>query len=442
MKIIFPVLLCLATTLCLGGCLINGPMLSDLTFREAQVWVQTESAASVRVEYFDENNPKNTYITSKALTGDSSAFTANLTLSKVEPGIQYRYRIELNGEILAPYYSFTSPVYFHEKAPPPDVKLALAGAHYNLDDPFEPPYSKYGGAYSIFQKIYEEKPDLMLWVGNTAHIRESDQDSRSGYHKRYTKARSGIKPNALLAEIPHYAVWSSGDYGSLDAGREMCLKDTAQAAFINFWPKSGSVVHQDALCFSHRISDVELFFLDSQSQRNSNNDPGEIPQIFSSQQIEWLKQALIESKATFKLIVSGTPILNPSKEKKNFSFAEIEKAQLLEHFKTHKIEGLLFVSGGSYKGELTRIVHSSFYSFHDLTIGPSTASPLDSDSELNFFRIPGTNTFERQYATIDVYGEETDRKLKMTVFNLAGVKLWSRVIGQRELTANEDENDA
>ncbi len=442
MKIIFPLLCFLAATVCLGSSLINGPMLSDLTFREAQIWVQADSEASVRVEYFDENNPKNTHFTSKVLTEDSSAHTANLILSKVEPGIQYRYRIELNGEILKPYYSFTSPVYFHEKAPPPDVKLALAGAHYNLDGPFEPPYSKYGGAYSIFQKIYEEKPDLMLWVGNTAHIRESDQDSRSGYLKRYTKARDGIKPNALLAEIPHYAVWSSGDYGSLDSGREMSLKATAQAAFINFWPKSGSVVHQDALCYSHKISDMELFFLDSQSQRDSNNNPSKIPEIFSSQQIAWLKQALIESKATFKLIVSGAPILNPSKEKKNFSFSEIEKAQLLEHFKTHKIEGLLFVSGGSYKGELTRIVHSSFYSFHDLTVGPSTASPLDSDSELNFFRIPGTNTFERQYATIEVYGEETDRKLKMTVFNLAGVELWSRIIGQRELTANEDKNDA
>ena len=412
-------------------------MLSDLSFREAQIWVQTDSAASVRIEYSDITNPKKSYYSPRVLTEDSSAFTANLILSKVEPGIQYRYRVELNGKTIEPFYTFTSPVYFYEKAPPPDVKVALAGAHYNIEDPFEPPYRKYGGAYGIFKKVYKEAPDLMLWVGNTAYLRESDRDSKSGYHKRYSKARSGIKPKELLAEIPHFAVWSSGDYGSLNSGREMSLKHTAQSAFLNFWPKSGSVSHQDSLCYSHKISDIEFFFLDSQSQRSTNNNPDEISQIFSIQQIEWLKNALIESKATFKIIVSGAPILNPSKNKKNLSFAEREKAQLLEQLKINKIEGLFFVSGGSYKGELTRIVHSSFYSFYDLTVGPSTANPIDSDTELNFFRIPGTNTFERQYAIIDIFGQETDRKLKMTVFNLAGVELWSRIIGKEELSAND-----
>ena len=51
-----------------SGALINGPMLSDLTFREAQIWVQTDKKSKVSIHYFEKNNPSKIFITPKIET--------------------------------------------------------------------------------------------------------------------------------------------------------------------------------------------------------------------------------------------------------------------------------------------------------------------------------------------------------------------------------------
>jgi hypothetical protein len=63
--------------------------------------------------------------------------------------------------------------------------------------------------------------------------------------------------------------------------------------------------------------------------------------------------------------------------------------------------------------------------------------PIVEDNELNFFRIPGTNTFEQQYTILEIKGDEEDRMLEMQIFSLAGLKLWSRTIKAKDLVVYE-----
>lgn len=417
--------------------LLNGPMLSDLTYREAQIWTQTESPAVVAVHYFETENPDKKFVTPKIKTEEANACIVNFVLGKIEPNKNYTYGIEIDGSISSKEYTFDSLNYYYEREPAPDIKVAILGAHYAVEQGFEPPYRKLGDGYSIFKKVYETQPDLVLWAGNTAHLRKSDIDSLSGYFKRFSFARSLIQPKELIAEIPNLGIWSYNDYGTVNSGKEMPLKHTAQKAFSKFWPKTASVDHQNTFCYTHKISDTEFFFLDVQSQRKTYTSAYEEPTILGKEQIEWLKNALLSSTAKFKIIVSGAPILNPSKSEKNLSFAQNEKRNLIDLLKSCKISGLFFISGGSYKGELTRLVHSSHYSFFDLTVGPSTAMPISKDEELNFYRIPGTNTFEKQYVILEMKGDESDRFLGIQVFSLAGIELWSRKIKASELTVSE-----
>ena len=415
----------------------NGPMLTDLTYREAQIWVQTVSPATVSVHYFETSNPSKIFVTPKINTLEYNGCTANLFLAKIEPNREYSYYVEINEKLSSEKYTFKSLNYYYEKEPPPDIKIAILGAHYAVDPEFEPPYRQLGGNYGIFEKVYDSKPDLVLWAGNTAHLRKSDTDSKSGYLKRFSQSRSLIQPKELLAEIPNLGIWSYRDYGLAASGKEMPLKQIAKEAFTTYWPKTKLIHHQNALCYTHKISDVEFFFLDTQSQRKTNVSIDTQAIILGKEQIEWLKDALLASNANFKIIVSGAPVLNPSKANKNLSFAEYEQQTLIGILKNYKIPGLFFISGGSYKGELTRIAHSSHYSYFDLTVGPSTAMPILEDSELNFYRIPGTNTFEQQYAILEIKGEEEERLLEVNIFSLAGLKIWSRTIKASELVPNE-----
>ena len=166
-----------------------------------------------------------------------------------------------------------------------------------------------------------------------------------------------LKPKQLLAEIPNLGIWSYSDYGLANAGKEMSYKQIAQEAFSVFWPKTKLVAHQNALCYTHKISDVEFFFLDTQSQRKTNVSVAAQSAILGQEQIEWLKDALLTSTANFKIIVSGAPILNPSKTEKNLSYAENEKQTLIGLLKNYKIPGLFFISGGSLKENHTNKPH-------------------------------------------------------------------------------------
>ena len=54
-----------------------------------------------------------------------------------------------------------------------------------IEDGYEPPYRILGGGYDIFTSIAKAEPALMIWAGNTAHLRSSDWGSKSGYQKRF-----------------------------------------------------------------------------------------------------------------------------------------------------------------------------------------------------------------------------------------------------------------
>lgn len=418
--------------------LIVGPMLAKVEMREARVWLQTDQPSMVRVAYSVASEQSNRTWSLPVETDPLLANTATVTLSGIEPGETYNYRIELNGQLQAPTYQFASPAYYHGRTPPPDFRIAVGGAHYRVEAGFEPPYQIMGAGYGIFETILATDPALMLWLGNTAHLRESDWASKSGYLKRYSHARSTPELAKLLSSIPHYATWGEADYGSPTAGARYSYRKFAEASFNAFWPRPVSIPSLEGIATRFRYADVDFFMLDTRSYRNDTPTSEEPFQILGQSQIEWLRQELIRSTATFKVVVAGAPILNPAKTRNNLSYAEREHTRLLQMLRSEKISGLFFISGGKYYGELTRLVHASSYNLFDLTVGPLTANPRDNEDELNFFRMPGSSTFERHFALVDFTGPEEARRIVIRIMSLEGKELWKREIAASELEQPKD----
>lgn len=419
--------------------LINGPMLGHVDLREATVWVQTDTPSTIRISY-KEDGAATPIWTQPVETNPKLENTATLRLRKVEPGRHYQYKVEINGELSNDTASFKSPSFYHGRTPPPDIRIAIGGAHYVTEEGFEPPYQTLGGGYGIFSKIADSKPDLMLWLGNTAHLRQSDWASKSGILKRYTHARSVPELAPLLANVPNYAVWGNSDYSFESAGRHYTYRQHAEDSFRAFWPAPAEVNALEGIATRFRRADVDFFVLDVRSYRNDSPDSTAIPEILGEAQVEWLRQEIIRSTATFKFIIAGSPILNPADNKENLSYADTEHTALLQMLRDERISGLFFLSGGKYYGELTRLVHANSYNLHDLTVGPLTANPGDNSKELNFFRMPGSSTFERQFALIDVTGPEDGRILTVRTISMEGKELWAREINQSQLQP-ADEND-
>jgi len=411
--------------------LVNGPMLGPTDMREASIWVQTKAPSIVRIVY-TENGGSQQW--SRPVETDSSnGNTAVIKLDEVKTGKNYSYQVEINGDRTAKTYSFKIPAFYHDRTPPPDFRVAVGGAHYATEEGFEPPYQMLGGGYGIFNTIFESKPDMMLWLGNTAHLRQSDWASKSGILKRYGKARSISELGDLLANIPNYATWGSSDYSITSHGRSYSYREHTESSFKAFWPQPVKISALDGIATRFRYADVDFFMLDVRSYRNTTPTSTESPQILGQEQIEWLRQEIIRSDATFKIIAAGSPILNPADSEGNLSYAEREHTNFLQTLRDERIDGLFFLSGGKYYGELTRLVHANSYNLYDLTVGPLTAAPEDNSDELNFFRMPGTSTFERQFALLDVSGPEEERKLTIRVMSMEGKELWNRDITASQL---------
>lgn len=420
-------ILCLAAS-SLQAALLSGPMLSHLDMREARVWVQADTPSLVRIAYAADGNNHALAWSTPVETDAANGHTAVATLDQIEPGETYSYRVELNGELVTSPATFTSPANYRDRTPPPNFKIAVGGAHYVIEDGFEPPYQILGGGYDIFSTIAQAKPALMIWAGNTAHLRTSDWTTRSGYLKRFAKARSSPQLKELLQTVPQYATWSDHDFGAPNGGMSSATRSIAESSFEAFWPRPVEVNQLEGVATQFRYADVDFFVLDVRSYRNDTPNTSTRAQILGKEQIEWLRQSLIQSTATFKVIVAGAPILNPADSRNNLSYAEREHTELLQMLREERIAGLFFISGGKSYGELTRLVHANSYNLYDLTLGPLTANPGDNEDELNFFRQPGSSTFERHFALIEFSGPEDERNLTIRVMSMEGKELWNRSI--------------
>ena len=411
----------------------SGPMLSHVEMREASVWLQTDTTTKVRVAYAEEGKKNALKWSNLVQTNNDYDHTANITLDAVEPGKHYNYRIELNGKLQTPLNTFATPTNFQGRTPPPDLRIALGGAHYVAEDGFEPPYQTLGGGYRIFSTILEADPDLMIWTGNTAHLRASDWSSQSGTLKRFSKARSVAELQPLLASIPHYATWSNSDYSTSNAGHHYSFRQNVEKCFNAFWPRPVEITPLEGIATRFRRSDVDFFMLDVRSYRDDIPTSDRLPQILGHKQIEWLRQEILRSTATFKIIIAGAPILNPADNRNNLSHASREQTKLLQLLRNERISGVFFISGSKDYGELTKLEHAGSYNLYDLTLGPLTANPLEDPNELNFFRIPGSSTYERHFALIDFTGTENNRQLTIRVMGMDGKKLWKRTIKASQL---------
>jgi phosphodiesterase/alkaline phosphatase D-like protein len=64
--------------------------------------------------------------------------------------------------------------------------------------------------------------------------------------------------------------------------------------------------------------------LDTRSYRDDAPSSDRLPVMLGKEQIEWLRQEIINSTATFKIIIAGAPILNPADSRVTSAYADRE----------------------------------------------------------------------------------------------------------------------
>jgi len=412
----------------------SGPMVGFADMREVQLWVQTKEPASVKIKYWEEGKPEEVFYTEAVRTTAGKAFSTHLVADQVQPGRRYTYVLYINNkQVKRPYaLGFQTQELWQWRKDAPDFRFAIGSCAYVNDVPYDRPGRPYGGDYGIFTAIHARKPDFMLWLGDNTYLREPDWNTRTGVLYRYTHTRSLPELQPLLGSTSHYAIWDDHDYGPDNADRSFWGKDLTLEAFKMFWANPNYVLLEEGgITGTFTWQDVQFFLLDDRWFKAPNEWAGERT-LLGDRQLQWLLDALSSSQATFKVIAIGGQVLNPSALFENYSTYEEERQRLLQQIQQADIRGVLFLTGDRHHTVLTKLERPGTYPLYDLTVSPLTAGVAKPKDGENPLQVPGTLVTEKNFAVVEVTGPQTDRRLKMRIFDNSGKELW-----QRELKATE-----
>jgi alkaline phosphatase D len=427
--------------------LVSGPMLGYSEPREVLLWAQTDAPARVKFVYWDEAEPGTRFETEERPTSPRDAFIARALADRLQPGRRYRYELHIDGRrVERPY-----PLRFQSRMPRAafgggptgltDVKVAL-GSCYWAPDPDDPPPT---GAnrevdYSIFTAMAAQGPDVMLWLGDNVYLRDMDTSTRTGLLDRYRHNRSVPELQALLASTHQYAIWDDHDYGPNDSDRSYRDKHHSREVFNLYWGNPGAGIEgSPGITTRFEWADVEFFLLDNRWNRSPNMRSTGKRQVLGEAQMEWLVDALSSSRATFKVIVSGSQVLNPVRTAETYANYPEERQELLRRIEEEVVQGVLFVTGDRHFSELSRLERPGAYPLFDLTVSPlATWIERNGDREANTLRVPGTLVAEQNFGVLEVAGPRGERRLTLSVFDKAGQMKWTRTVAAAELRGRLD----
>ncbi|MFN3597902.1 MAG: alkaline phosphatase D family protein [Rubricoccaceae bacterium] len=431
-----------------------GPMLGYVTHREASVWVQTTAPARVQVRYavaevggqpLGAGLRAEPLTTEPVLTGPEGDYVALFRLTRLEPGTTYTYAVLLDGEevpLAHPARIRTQPLW-QWRTDPPAFTVAIGSCHYANDAPYDRPGGPYGGPTAIFERIADQNPDAMVWLGDNVYLREVDWWTADGLNYRHAHARREPALQRLLASTPQYATWDDHDFGPNDSDRSYALKGAALEAFTRYWPAASRGLPGVPGVFTQfQYGDAEFFLLDNRYHRSPNATPADAGRtILGEEQLTWLLDALTFSRAPFKIVGMGGQFLNTIPVFENYvNVAPEERAFILREIERRGIEGVVFISGDRHHAELLRLERPGAYPLYEFTSSPLTAGAstlatrADSPERDNPLRVPGTLVAgQRNFGTLSFEGPRTDRTLTLRAFDAEGNRLWEHRVTQAEL---------
>jgi len=85
----------------------NGPMVGYSEMKEVMLWVQTEKAAKVKFNYWEQDKPSVKMTTDEVLTTKKDGFTTKIVCDQVTMGKKYNYEVLLNNKVIVRNYPLT-----------------------------------------------------------------------------------------------------------------------------------------------------------------------------------------------------------------------------------------------------------------------------------------------------------------------------------------------
>lgn len=421
--------------------IISGPMLGPVELRDAKIWVEVSpEVKTASLQYNKKGETKSKAVIYKGILGNEFN-PITFTVGGLDFNTTYQYKLLINGKPTTYGGEFTTKDLWQWRKPAPDFSFLTGSCSYFNEPVFDRPGIPYGKDSSIFDAMAKEKAAFMLWLGDAWYTRDVDYYSEWGLWYRASRDRATPVLQPFLKAMPQLAIWDDHDYGPNDIGKNYILKDASRKVFNSYFCNPSAGENGQGIYTMTSWGDVDVFMTDDRWWRSADRmkdsvdgKPNPEKRMLGKQQMEWLKNSLLYSNATFKIIAVGSQVLNPVSPFDKWRDFSVEYDELMNFLKEYNINGVLFLTGDRHHSEIIKVEREGTYPLYDITCSPLTSGThtFGAAEKNNPFRVLGIDE-KQNYTRFSFSGKRNERKLTIEYLGVKGEKLGEWSISEKEL---------
>ncbi|MBX2852138.1 MAG: alkaline phosphatase D family protein [Phycisphaeraceae bacterium] len=171
--------------------------------------------------------------------------------------------------------------------------------------------------YPAAEAVLKQKPDFVVYAGDVIYYDKKPKvktlaDMRAKWHRQNNLPRM----IALHAAAPGYWMKDDHDHRTNDSDAERDYFPSHELGIKTFREQVPIVGPDDDETPTYRTfrvsKDLQVWFVEGRDYRDANKLPdGPDKTLWGPEQILWLKKTLLESDATYRILISPTPLVGP-----------------------------------------------------------------------------------------------------------------------------------
>ncbi|MCA1972520.1 MAG: alkaline phosphatase D family protein, partial [Caenispirillum sp.] len=471
----------------------HGLQTGDVTRTSGMVWSRADRPSRMIVEWATDESFRNARRIVGPAALDVTDYTAKLDLTDLPAGEQIHYRVSFAS--LADDKAVSELVTGRFRTAPADRRSVsftwsgdTAGQGWGINEEF--------GGMKIYGAMHRDAPDFFIHSGDTIYadgplkpevtlpdgslwknvvipektkVAETLAEFRGNF--RYNLMDANVR--ALNAEVPVFAQWDDHEtvnnwYPAEILDREeyseksvALLAARANRAFHEYFPTRQTANDPERIYRKVEYGPLlDVFFLDMRSYRGDNgaNDQAQASNataFLGAEQMRWLKQALLGSRATWKVIAADMPIgiivrdgktafENGANGNGPVRGREHEFADLLRFIRDNDVQNTVWVTAdvhytAAHHYDPAKAQFKDFKPFWEFVSGPLNAGsfgPGEMDDtfgpEVVFVKSPEGRANLSPKEGLQFYGHAAidgeSEALTVTLKDLNGTSLWSTTL--------------
>ncbi|MGB2164811.1 MAG: alkaline phosphatase D family protein [Flavobacteriaceae bacterium] len=322
------------------------------------------ASGEVQLHYYLKDHPVEAVVTDWVAVDSNKDFTHQWKLDDLQAGKKYRVKIYARpqrGQKITDsiFGQFLLPA---DENTPKDIKFCVVSCHdYNRRDDME-------NGHKIYPSMSKLQPDFYVHTGDIEYM-----DKPFPY--AMTEELMRFKWNRLFA-LPFQRSFYNNHTSYF-------MKDDHDVGYDDSYPGKdyGTVTFERGLeifdeeqfpTYSKRYKtirwgkDLQIWIVEGRNYRNQNYlEDGPDKTIWGATQKQWFYDTVNASEATFKILITSSPILGPDRKNKNDNLSNsgysYEQEEILNFIK--KQNNLFIVNGDRHWQYVTHIKNTKLWEF-------------------------------------------------------------------------------